>query len=582
MAKYEFGIDLGTTNSVISVMRGVKEKRPVVIPVDGKQTLPSCVKLSNGNFIVGAQAYEDRYKPCAIYSVKRLIGTQEVIKLVDEVTGIPSLYTPIEISAEILKKLKRSAEAVYGVGNVEDVTITVPAAFNHLQRDETRQAGVLAGFNVVKIINEPTSAALAYGLDLAEEDSCIAVYDLGGGTFDISVLVISGVDTSDIVDVYGILGSVAQDESRNFRVITKEGNTKLGGDDIDEIVTKLALRDAAHKMYMPELEHLISHSSYEELVLKVEKYKKVGMTLTYTDNYTVHTKDGGSVDITFTVSPEHFNEAVDLVYAKTKALLDKCLGRLKGRNINKLILVGGSTKSARIVQNITRDYDFEIYSGLNPDEAVGLGAAVQTSVTLGNSSNSVLDVVPESIGIEVVTQINDRTLNGVMKKLIFRDELIPARSERTFNTTYDDQDCIIIKVYQGASELVEDNLYLGELRVDVKKNKQGEERASVIMKVDGNGILYCYVNYNGVTHEQKLINVFGTTAAIIPENKKYLKWFRKYQSLGIYDIDMENALDEFRRTESKSSEEIILAKLKEFDANKPDKKRPAKTAKFAD
>lgn len=587
MSKYDFGIDLGTTNSVISVMRGMGDKRPVTIAVDGKQTLPSCVKLSNGRFVVGRAAYDDRYKPCSIYSVKRFMGTDHKITLVDEITEEIGIFTPVEISAEILKKLKVTAEKTYGEGNVVDVTITVPAAFNHNQREATKEAGELAGFNVVKIINEPTSAALAYGLDSISSDELIAVYDLGGGTFDISVLNISGLAKEDAVDVFDILGKASEGDSRNFRVVTKEGDTRLGGDDIDQLVLEMALVnlekkareelilfDGNHAFKFEEkckLESLLSDEDKEKLLLKVEQFKKLGTGANYNVPIEFDIADawpGNNVKLktSIVISSEDFNKASDAIYKKTVVLLNKCLARLKGAKINKLVLVGGSTKSIRIQQNITRDYDFNVFSGLNPDEAVGLGAAVQTSITKGQIQSSIMDVVPESIGIEIISVVNGRSVPGIMRKLVKRDELIPASATRNFSTTYDNQDVIVIRVFQGSSELVDDNLLLGELRIPVEPKDAGESKADVTLKVDGNGILYCYVRVDGVLHEQELINVFGTSIKKdVVGNKKYLKWTRRYKTLAIENPVLLQALEDYKLNPTSELESNIATLFQEYN-----------------
>ncbi len=437
------GIDLGTTNSLVAY---IKEGNPVAVKgKNGKSTLvPSIVHFDKEKkIIVGDQAkaklVEDPEN--TIYSVKRLLGksyndVQNVqqyfgYKILDEdpdslvkIRVKDKYYTPIELSAEILKELKNRIETELNQ-NISKAVITVPAYFNDAQRQATRDAGKLAGLDVLRIVNEPTAASLAYGVDkLAEEAQTIAVYDLGGGTFDISILRI---------------------ENGIFEVLSTNGDTYLGGDDFDKAILDFWIKE--QHLNLESLEK--QPSLLQELRLAAEQAKKV---LSTEKNYQENI--GG---VKYSINKVQFNQLIQALIDKT---IDSCKSALKDANlsakdINHIVMVGGSTRVPLAKESVANFFGKEVFDKLNPDEVVALGAAIQADILAGNQKDMLLlDITPLSLGIE--------TVGGLMDSIIPRNSKVPTKAGRNYTTSIDGQANLKVSVYQGERDLVEHNRKLGE------------------------------------------------------------------------------------------------------------------------
>jgi molecular chaperone DnaK len=466
------GIDLGTTNSVVAVLEGGE---PVVIPnSEGGRTTPSVVAISKtGEWLVGQVAKRQAVTnpENTVMSIKRKMGTTDKVKLGDKE------YTPQEISAKILQKLKSDAEEYLGE-KITDAVITVPAYFNDSQRTATKEAGRIAGLNVLRIINEPTASALAYGLD-KEKEQTILVFDLGGGTFDVSIL--------DIGE--GV-----------FEVKSTAGNTQLGGDDWDKRIIDWMADDfkAANGVDLRE-----DKMALQRLKEAAEKAKIELSTTTSTNinlPFVTATPDG-PLHLDMTLSRSEFEKM-------TADLLEKCVGPFKRamkdanmepKDIDHVILVGGSTRMP-MVQEMVRKLSGgkEPHKGINPDEVVAMGAAIQAGVLKGEVKDVLLlDVTPLSLGIE--------TLGGVFTKLIERNTTIPTRKSEIFTTAADGQNSVDIKVYQGEREMAAYNKLIGNFNlVGIPPAPRGVPQIEVAFDIDADGILHVSAKDLATGNEQKI------------------------------------------------------------------------------
>ena len=487
MAK-TIGIDLGTTNSCVSVMEGGE---PVVIPnAEGMRTTPSVVAFSkDGERIVGEPAKRQAVTnpDRTIASIKREMGRDH------KVTIDGKDYSPQEISAIILQKLKSDAEAYLG-DTVTEAVITVPAYFTDAQRQATKDAGKIAGLNVKRIINEPTAAALAYGLDKTDHEEKILVFDLGGGTFDVSILEIG---------------------DGTFEVLSTSGNNQLGGDDFDEVLVNY-IADEFKKTEGVDLRQ--DKMSLQRLKDAAEKAKKeLSSTLNTNVNLPFITATAeGPKHLNMDITRAKFEELTAFLVEKTmeptrKALADSGLSISE---IDKVILVGGSTRIPAVQEAIKKFTGKEPHKGINPDECVAIGAAIQAGVLAGDVKDVLLlDVTPLSLGIE--------TLGGVFTKIIERNTTIPTKKSQVFSTAADNQTAVDIHVLQGERSMAGDNVTLGRFQLmDIPAAPRGIPQIEVTFDIDSNGIVHVGAKDLGTGKEQKITITSSTNLSDEEINKK--------------------------------------------------------------
>ena len=518
MAKV-IGIDLGTTNSCVAVYEGGEAK--VIANPEGSRTTPSVVAFKNGEIIVGQAAKNQMVtNPDTIASIKRLMGTKEKVK------ANGKEYTPEEISAMILGDLKKTAEAYLGE-TVKKAVITVPAYFNDAQRQATKNAGKIAGLEVERIINEPTAAALAYGMDKQEKTEQILVYDLGGGTFDVSILEIGD----------GV-----------FEVKSTSGNNHLGGDDYDQRIIDYLVKEFKKSNSIDLSKDKMAMQRLKDAAEKAKKDLS-GMTTTNISLPFISQGEDGPVHLEISLSRAKFEDLTRDLTESTLEPVRKALkdAKLTKKDIDKVLLVGGSTRMPRIAEIIKEELGQEASKGVNPDEVVAMGAAIQGGVLTGDVNDIVLlDVTPLSLGIE--------TLGGVCTVLIPRNTTIPTSKSQVFSTAADNQPAVDIHILQGERPMAADNKTLGNFQLtNIPPAPRGVPQIEVTFDIDANGIVNVKAKDLGTNKEQS-ITITSSTNLSDDEIDKMVK-----------EAEANKAADEKRKEEAdvkNEAEQMIFATQK--------------------
>lgn len=548
------GIDLGTTNSCVAIMEGGKPK--VIENNEGHRTTPSIVAFTNDNEVLVGQSAKRQAvtnPDNTLYAIKRLIGrnfndpiVQKDIKMVPYkivkadngdawVAVRGENKAPPQISAEVLRKMKKTAEDYLG-SPVTEAVITVPAYFNDSQRQATKDAGRIAGLEVKRIINEPTAAALAYGMDKKRGDSVIAVYDLGGGTFDISIIEIAEVDGE-----------------HQFEVLATNGDTFLGGEDFDMALIEYLVaefkKDTGIDLHSDPLALQRLKESAEKAKIELSSAQQTDVNLPYI------TADASG--------PKHMN--IKLTRAKLESLVEKLVERtipplktalkdagLTVAQINEVILVGGQTRMPMVQKTVEEFFGKEPRKDVNPDEAVAVGAAIQAAVLSGEVKDILLlDVTPLSLGIE--------TLGGVMTKLIEKNTTIPTKANQVFSTADDNQTAVTVHVLQGEREQASANKSLGRFDLaDIPPSPRGVPQIEVIFDIDANGILNVSAKDKATGKAQSIVIKASSglsdeeVAAMVKDAAEHAADDKKFREL----IDVRNQADSMIHSTEKSLKDL--------------------------
>ncbi len=575
MAKKEkiIGIDLGTTNSCVAIVEGGEPK--VIVNPEGGRITPSVVTFKDGEIIVGIQAKRQQIlnPENTIYSIKRFMGrrydevTEEIKRVPYKVVRGPhddarvevqgKVYSPPEISAMILRYLKKAASEYLGE-EVRKAVITVPAYFNDAQRQATKDAGRIAGLEVVRIFNEPTAAALAYGLDKQGKTQKIAVYDLGGGTFDISILEIGeGV----------------------YEVLATNGDTHLGGDDFDQRIVEWILEEfkKQHGIDLRNdrqaMQRIREAAERAKCELSTRLETTISLPFIYADS-------SGPKHIELTLTRAKLESMVEDLIERTRGPCEQALkdAKLRPEDIDAVVLVGGMTRMPKVQEFVKEFFGKEPYKGINPDEVVAIGAAIQASILAGEMKEVVLlDVTPLTLGIEV--------LGGIMEPIIPRNTTIPTRKSKIFTTAEDNQTAVTIKVYQGERKMAADNRLLAQFDlVGIPPAPRGVPQIEVTFDIDADGILHVSAKDLGTGKEQSIVikSSSGLTEEeiqrMVEEAKKYEEEDRKKKELAetknkadmlIYTVEksLKEAGDKIPETEKKEIQAAIEELKKAMQGN---------------
>ncbi|MDQ0567792.1 molecular chaperone DnaK [Mycoplasma yeatsii] len=550
MAKEKIiGIDLGTTNSVVSVLEG---GQPIILEnPEGQRTTASVVAFKNSDIIVGGAAKRQAItNPNVVQSVKSKMGTNSKINLENKD------YTPEQISAEILRYMKNYAEAKLGQ-KVTKAVITVPAYFNDAQRKATKDAGKIAGLEVERIINEPTAAALAYGLDKADKEEKVLVYDLGGGTFDVSIL--------EIAD-------------GTFEVLSTSGNNKLGGDNFDEAIINWLLEKikAEHSVDLSndKMARQRLKDEAEKAKINLSSQLEVEINLPF-----IAMNENGPISFATSLTRNEFNKITKHLVDMTSQPVQDALreAKLTAKDIDEVLLVGGSTRIPAVQDLVKSLLNKEPNRTINPDEVVAMGAAIQGAVLAGDVTDVLLlDVTPLSLGIE--------TMGGIMTKLIDRNTTIPTEKSQIFSTAVDNQPAVDINILQGERPMAADNKSLGEFQLTgIQPAPKGVPQIEVTFKIDANGIVSVSAK-DKQTNEKKSITISNSgnlsdeeinrmvkeaeeNAATDEIKKKNIELKHKAESyINVIESSIKEAGDKVSPEQKEQSEKMV-AEIKELVKN---------------